>query len=122
MARTFALIAPVWRTLQQVLCSSEMVPNAPKRKETHQKMSFGSNGVDRERSLRKIVTRHRCTNFCSNETVANAPNHNKTHQNMSLVSNGVDWVHSLRKIRKRLRCTNFFIKCTSLSHFALSFV
>ena len=35
-------------------CSSEMVPNAPKQKEMHQKMSLGSNGVDRERSLRKI--------------------------------------------------------------------
>ena len=33
-----------------VLCSSETVQNAPKRKETHQKMSLGSNGVDRERS------------------------------------------------------------------------
>ena len=48
MARTFALIAPVWRILQQVSCSSETVPNAPKRKETHQNMSLGSNGVDRE--------------------------------------------------------------------------
>jgi len=51
MARTFALIAPVWRVLQQVLCNSETVPNAPKRKETHQNISLGSNGVDRERSF-----------------------------------------------------------------------
>ena len=68
MARTFALIAPVWRILQQVLCNSETVPYAPKRKETHQKMSLGSNGVDRERSLQKILTRHRGTNFCINCT------------------------------------------------------
>ena len=47
MARTFALIAQVWR----VLCNSETVPNAPKWKEMHQNMSLGSNGVDRERSL-----------------------------------------------------------------------
>ena len=51
VARTFALIAPVWLVLQQVLCNSEMVPNAPKRKQTHQNLSLGSNGVDRERSL-----------------------------------------------------------------------
>ena len=51
MAQTFALIAPVWRVLQQVLCNSEMVPYAPKWKETHQNMSLESNGVDRERSL-----------------------------------------------------------------------
>ena len=37
VARTFALIAPVWRVLQKVLCSSETVPN---------NMSLGSNGVD----------------------------------------------------------------------------
>jgi hypothetical protein len=54
MARTFALIAPVWRVLQQFLCKSETVPNAPKRKETQQNMSLGSNGVDRERSLPKF--------------------------------------------------------------------
>ena len=48
VARTFALITPVWRVLQQVLCSSEMNPNAPKRKEMHQNMSLGSNGVDTE--------------------------------------------------------------------------
>ena len=51
VAQTFALIAPVWPVLLRVLCGSEVVPNAPKRKETHQNMSLGSNGVDRERSL-----------------------------------------------------------------------
>jgi len=68
VARTFALIALVRRVLQQVSCSSEMVPNTPKRKEMHQNMSLGSNGVDRERSLRKIMTRLRGTNFCINCT------------------------------------------------------
>src|SRR6185312_13223113 len=104
MARTFALIAPVWRVLQQVLCNSETVPNAPKRKETNQNMSLGSNGLDWERSFRKILTRHHGTNFCINctvwrvlqqvlcnsETVPNAPKQKETHQNMSLGSNGVD--------------------------------
>ena len=68
VARTFALIAPVWLVLQQVSCNSKTVPNAPKQKQTHQNLSLGSNGVDRERSLRKIVTRHRGTNFCINST------------------------------------------------------
>ena len=53
MARTFALITPVWHILQQVSRSRETVPNATKQKETHQNMSLGSNGVDRERLLRK---------------------------------------------------------------------
>src|SRR6185295_15450261 len=68
VARTFALIAPVWLVLQQVLCNSETVPNAPKWNETHQTLSLGSNGVDRGRSLRIILTRHRGTNFCINCT------------------------------------------------------
>ena len=51
VARSFALIAPVRLVLQQVLCNSKTVPNAPKQKETHQNLSLGSNGVDRERSL-----------------------------------------------------------------------
>ena len=42
VARTFALIAPVWRVLHQVSCSSETVQNAPERKEMHQNMSLGS--------------------------------------------------------------------------------
>ena len=68
MAQTFALIAPGWPILHQVSCSSETVQNAPERKETHQNMSLGSNGVDRERSLRKIMTRLRGTNFYINCT------------------------------------------------------
>ena len=105
VARSFALISPVWRILQQVSCSREMVPNAPKRKGTHENMSLRSNGVDRECSLRKIQTRHRCTNFCINCTkfcavaklFQNAPERKETHQNMSLGSNGVDRERSLQK-------------------------
>jgi len=34
----------------------------------HQNVSLGSNGVDREQSLQKILIRHRGTNFCINCT------------------------------------------------------
>jgi len=51
VAPTFSSIAPVWLVLQQVSCNSKTVPNAPKQKQTHQNLSLGSNGVDRERSL-----------------------------------------------------------------------
>ena len=53
MARTCALITPVQPILQQVLCSNERLPNAPKYYETHQNMSLESNGVDRVDSLKK---------------------------------------------------------------------
>src|SRR6185437_7735425 len=136
VARTFALIVPVWHVLQQVLCNRETVPNAPKRKETKQNMSFGSNGVDREHSLRKVLARHRGMNFCinctslellhqvscSSETVQKAPERNEMHQNMSLGSNSVDWERSLQKIIIRQHGLNFCINCTSLACFAASFV
>ena len=51
MARTFALIAPVQYVLQQVSCSYEMMPNAPKYNKTDRIISLGSNGVDWVRSL-----------------------------------------------------------------------
>ena len=74
----------------------------------HQNMSLGSNGVDRERSLRKIQARNRGMKAlialvwlvlhqvsCSSETVQNAPDRKETHQNMNLGSNSVDREHSL---------------------------
>ena len=54
MARTFALIVPVWRILHQVSSSSETVQNATEQKETEQNMNLGSNGVYRERSLQNF--------------------------------------------------------------------
>ena len=54
MARTFVLIEPVQYVLQQVSCSFETIPNAPKYYEMHRNISFGSNGVDWVRSLSKI--------------------------------------------------------------------
>ena len=136
MAQTFTLIAPVWHVLHQVSGSSEMVTNARKWKETHQNMSLGSNGVDRERSLRKNQARNRgmkfcinCTSLarfapssCSNETVQNAPDRKETHQNMIFGSNSVDRERSLQKNLKRHRGLNFRINCTSLVRFAASFV
>jgi hypothetical protein len=136
MVQTFALIALVWRVLQQVSCSSKTVPNAPKRKETHQYMSFWSNGVDRERSLRKVRHDFVARTFaliapvwrimdqvsCSSKTVPNAPKQKETHQIMSLGSNGVDRERSLRKIMTRLRGMKFYINCTSLARFTPSFV
>ena len=106
VARTFALIAPVWRILWQVSCSSKTVPNAPKWKETHQNMSLGSNVVYRERSLRKIMTRLRGTNFyincapvwrvlhqvlCSSETV---PKCTRTERNTLKHEFRVQWCGS----------------------------
>ena len=143
MARAFALIAPIHTVLHRVSCSYETIPNAPKHYATHQNMSSGSNGVDWVRSLRKILTWLRGTNFCINctsspcfasslmqlwndpkctETLCNAPKHYATHQNMSLESNGADWVRSLRKIPIWLHGTNFCINCTSSPRFAPSFM
>ena len=135
-AWTFTLIALVWRVLHQVSCSSETVTNAPKRKETHQNMSLGSNGVDRERRCEKFRHDFVARTFaliapvwrilrqvsCISKTVPNAPKRKETHQNMSLGSNGVDRERSLWKIITRLRGTNFYINCTSLAHFTPSFV
>ena len=107
--------------LHQVSCSREMVQKAPERKEMHQNMCLGSNSVDWQRSLQKILTRHRGTNFCinctslalllqvscSSETVQKAPKQKETHQNISLGSNSVDWERSLQKIITRQRGLNF---------------
>ena len=56
VARTYVLIAPVQYVLQQVSCSYETIPNAPKHYETHQNMSLKSNVADQVRSLQKITT------------------------------------------------------------------
>ena len=136
MAWTFALIAPVHPVLHRVSCSYETIPNASQHFVTHQNMSFLSNGVDWVRSLWKIRTWIRGTNFCNNCTSShrfapsfmqlrnqtNAPKHNETYENISLGSNGVDWVGSLRKMPTWLRGTKFCINCTSSPYFASSFM
>ena len=112
VARTFALFTPVQYVLQQVSCSYETIPNAPKYYKMHQNIGIGSNGVDWLRSLRKIRCDFVAQTFailtlvhpvlhrvsCSYETIPNASKHYETHQNMSLASNGVNQVRSLRKI------------------------
>jgi len=132
----FALIAPIRPVLHQVLCSNVTVPNAHKHYETQQNVSLGSNGVDRVRSLRKILMRLHGRNLriivpvrpvlhrvsYSNETVPNTPKHYKKHQNMCLWSNGVDRLCSLRITPTRRHCKTFCINCVSLARFALSFV
>src|SRR6185369_10951175 len=62
VSQTFELVRPV---LHRVSYGNQTVPNAPKLYETHQNVSLGSIRVDRVRSLRKIPTRLRGTNFCS---------------------------------------------------------
>src|SRR6185503_14844275 len=71
-------------------------PNSPKCTKivrTHQNMSLGYNGVHRVRSLRKILTQLRGTNFCTSsvrsspsfKSQQNSPKCTKivrTHQNM----------------------------------------
>ena len=92
MAQTFALIAPVQYVLQQVSCSYETIPNAPKYYETDRNISLGSNGADwvcllRKKSRRDFVPRtfaliatlhpvlHRVS--CSYETIPNTPKYYK---------------------------------------------
>ena len=90
VARTFALIAPVHTVLHRVSCSYEMITDETKHFQTYQNMSLGPNGVDWVRSLRKILTWLRGTNFCINCTGSHrfAPsfmqlrNHNKCTQTL----------------------------------------
>ena len=62
VTRTIALVRPVFH---RVSLGNQTVLNTPKCYETHQNVSLGSNGLDRVRSLRKIPTRLRGTNFCT---------------------------------------------------------
>jgi hypothetical protein len=52
-------MAPVRPVLQRLSCGNETVRNAPKHE-------FGSNGVDRVRSLRKVLTELHLANLCVN--------------------------------------------------------
>ena len=136
VARTFALIAPVQYFLQQVSCSYEMIPKAPKYYETHRNISIGSNGGNWLCSFHKIPRDFVSRTFvltaavryvlhqvsCSYEMISNAPKYCETDWNISLGSNMVDWVRSLRKIPTWLRGTNFCINCTSSHRFVSSFL
>ena len=97
----------------------------------HYNIILGSNGLDRVRSFRKILTRFCGTNICTNSarfppSFLRQPNGpectqmvRKTHQNVSLGYNGVDQVRSFGEIPTRFRGTNF---CTSSARFPPSFV
>ena len=125
----FCINCTSWPILHRVSCSRKTVPNAPKGNETHQNISLGTNGVDRERSLREIATRHCARTFaliapvwrvlhqvlCSSETVSkctrterNAPKHEFRDQ----------WCGSGAFVAKKSRttsCMNICINCTSLA-------
>jgi hypothetical protein len=133
VARTFVLIAPVQYVLHQLSCTYETIPNAPKYYEMHRNISLGSNGVDWVRSLQKITTWLRGTNFCINCTssvcfatsfvqLRNDPKYYEIHRNISLWSNGVDWVCSWGKILTWLRGPKFCINCSSSHHSTPSFM
>ena len=127
MARTFALVRPVFHRVSE---GNQTVPNVPKWYEMQQNVRLGSNGVDRVHSMQKILTRLRGSNICTSsarfapsfvsepnsyectQMVQNAPNYQFRVQ-------WLDRVHSWRKILTRLRGTNF---CTSSDRFAPSFV
>ena len=64
----FCINCTVHPVLHRVWCNYETIPNVPKHYAKHQNMSLGSNGVDWLRSLRKIPTWLRGTNFCINGT------------------------------------------------------
>ena len=68
VAQTFALIAPVQPVLQLASCSNKKNPKCSQKQWDAQKMSLGSNGMDRVHSFRKIPMRLRGTNFCINYT------------------------------------------------------
>ena len=92
--------APSFMQLRNDPKCTQTLCNTPKHE-------FRSNEMDKVRSLRKISTWLRGTNFCINctsspvlhrvscsyKTIPNASKHYGTHQNMRLGSNGADWVH-----------------------------
>src|SRR6185312_6483674 len=102
IARTCALIAPVQPVLHRVLCSNEILPNAPKHYETHQNKSLGSDGVDRVDLLQKILTQlcglNSCINFNSSARFEpsivkqrNGPKCNQTQRNKTKHKFSVQW-------------------------------
>ena len=105
-------------------------PNAPKWYEIHQNVSLGSNGVDQVRSLRKIPSRLRGTNFCTSSArfapsfvwQPNSPECTQMVRNAPKHQLRVQWGGLgafIAKISARLRGTNF---CTTSARFAPSFV
>ena len=108
VAQTFALVRNV---LPRVPLGNLTVPNAPKWYKTQQNNSLGSNGVDQVRSLRKIPTRLRDTNFCTSSerfapSFARQPNGRKctkTVQNATKHEFRVQWGGLGAFIAKKIR-------------------
>ena len=107
-------------------------PNGPKCTqwyETHQNISLGSNGVDRVRSLRKIPTRLRGTNFCTRSArfppsfirQRNGLECTQIVQNTPKCQFRVQWVGSGAFVAKNSDATSWHER-TSSAHFAASFV
>ena len=128
VARTFALVRP---SLHRVSYGNQTVPNAPKYYETHQNVCLASNGVDRVRSLRKILTPLRGPKFCSSSArfapsfvrqPNDGPECSQIVRNASKHQFRVQQGGSgafIAKIPTRARGTNL---CTSSARFAPSFV
>ena len=137
MARTFVWIVRVQYVFQQVSCSYEMIPNAPKYYETHQNISFGSNGVDWVRSLRINPTWLCGMNFCINCTSSprfctkfhavtkrSQMHPNTTKQTEILVLGPMGWIGCafVAKNHDVIRGTDFCVNCSSSPRFAPSFL
>jgi len=132
MARTYVLIAPV----QYVSCSYETIPNAPKYYKTDRHISLGSNGLDWVRSLRKMSSWLRGTNFCMNWTssvcfatsfmqLRNDPKCTQIQQNGPKHLFRVQWGGLGAFVAKNdvvIRGTNFCKNWTSSICFATSFM
>ena len=96
----------------------------------HQNVSLRSDGVDRVRSLRKIPTRLRFTNFCTTSArlapsfvrQPNGPECTQMVLNTPKRQFRVEWVGSGAFIAKNSDATSCMNFCTSTARFALSFV
>ena len=108
-------------------------PNSPKctkQYKTHQNMSLQSNGVDRVRSLRKIMTRFRGTNFCTSlarfalsvVTHPNCPKCTQIVQNEPKHEVRVQWGGSEAFVSKNSDTTSWHRHLHHFGRFARSFV
>ena len=100
VVRSFVLIDPVQYVVQQVSCSYETIPKAPKYYEMHRNISIGSNGGNWLCSFHKIPRDFVSRTFvltaavryvlhqvsCSYETIPNAPKYCEIGRNISLGS------------------------------------
>ena len=118
-----ALFAPSFVRQPSGLECTQIVQN-------HQNISLGSNGVDRVRSLRKILTRLRGTNFCTSSghfasslvRQTNGPERTQIVRNAPKRQFRVQWAGSGAFVMKNSDATSWHELCTSLARFAPNFV